>query len=110
MNGYNVLTDAVRLIGLETPDDSLKIRGLAMINTILCELGYHPIRLLSQKTEVYSAVAVQALIVGTAMLIANSLGDSDCRNALSSAYNDIRRSAMGNINRIRDVMPKGDVL
>ena len=38
MNGYKLLEDAARLIGLESADENLKIIGLPIVNAVLAEL------------------------------------------------------------------------
>ena len=47
MNGYSMLNEAARLIGLDTADEKLKILGLTLLNTALADLGFKSVPTLS---------------------------------------------------------------
>lgn len=108
MNGYKLLTDAARLIGIVETDEELRIIGLPLINTVISELGFVPITSLSESVGISSPSATQALLFGTAMLICNALGDEEGRYAMSQIYSAKRAAIKGRVDRIRDTIPKGD--
>ena len=39
MNGYAMLNEAARLIGLDSADEKLKIIGLTLLNSALVDMG-----------------------------------------------------------------------
>lgn len=110
MNGYRLLDDACRLLGLERADDSVKIMGRPIINAVLCELGFAPLSSLSEPVGVLSPKAEQALLFGTAMLIANATGDETGRNSMSQIYSQKRAALKGRISAVKNRFPGGGVL
>ncbi len=108
MNGYELLINSTRLIGINEPDENLKIIGLPLINAVIEELGFLPLSSLAENTGISSPDHRQALTFGTAMLICNALGDESGRNAMSQLYSRKLAKINGKNHRVRDVLPKGD--
>jgi hypothetical protein len=108
MTGYGLLTEGLRLMGIGEMDENIKIIGLTLVNTVICDLGFAPIGSLSENIGISSGDAVQTLIFGVATLICNAMGDTDGRNAMSGIYSQKLAAYKGRINKVRDVMPKGE--
>lgn len=108
MNGYKLISDASKMIGMEIIDEKLKIIGLPIVNAVLEELGFCPLKTLSDGVGVYSRPARQALVFGTAMLICNALGDDEGRASMSGLYNQKLSLLRGSVAKVRDTQPKGD--
>jgi hypothetical protein len=108
MNGYDVLTNSARLIGIKHQDETIKIMGLSFVNAILNEMGFAGLSSLSEAVGVSGEGAEQTLIFGTAMLMANAFGDADGRRAMAELYTRrIAKNGSG-IALIRDKLPKGE--
>lgn len=107
MNGYKLLDDACRLLGLEGADDNVKIIGRPLVNAILGELGFAPIDSLSELVGVLSSRAEQALLFGTAMLIAGATGDETGKNTMSELYGRKRAALKGRISSVKARFPGG---
>lgn len=108
MNGYKLLEDAARLIGLETADENLKIIGLPIVNAVLTERGYAEISSLSEKVGISSGRACSALRFGVAALVAGALGDTVAESYAKRKYSEHLSKLPSNVKRVRDVLPKGD--
>ena len=108
MNGYEILNSAAKLAGFQGLDENLKITGLALVNTVIAEMGYLPISSLSEDTGIASPDARSTLITGTAMLISGSLGDTEERAAFSKIFCSKLATLKGKIGKVKDVLPKGD--
>ena len=110
MNGYKVLEEAAKLQGIATLDDNLKIIGLPIINAILGEMGFSESTSLSNLIGLPSVSHRRTLISGTAMLIANAVGDTSAARAFSADYNKKLSIIKGETLKVKDVMPKGEWL
>ncbi len=108
MNGYKLLEDAARLIGLETADENLKIIGLPLVNAVITELGFMEISSLSEKIGISSVKVCTALRFGVAALIAGALGDSAAEAFANRKYREHYTKLTSSIQKVRDVLPKGD--
>lgn len=108
MNGYDILTLSARLIGIERLDEGIKMMGLSILNATLDDMGFMPISSLSEDTGLPAPGDRQTLIFGTAMLLANALGDGDGREAMGELYARRTAAKKGAIRSLRDVMPKGE--
>lgn len=108
MNGYKLLTEAARLIGLEDADENLKIIGLPIVNSVITELGYAEILSLSEKIGISSKKVCLALRFGVASLIAGAIGDSVARDFAQQKYKEQKTRLACRIEKVRDVLPKGD--
>lgn len=108
MNGYKLIQDAARLIGLEGADENLKIIGLPLVNEIITELGYLPLSSLSDKIGISYPAACSALRFGVAALIANALGDEEAKDTMYQMYSKKYSRLTSKIERVKDVMPKGE--
>lgn len=107
MNGYKLLTESARLIGLETVDENLKIIGLPLVNAVICELGYVEISSLSEKIGISSQKVLSALRFGVASLIANAVGDTEAATLTNEKYLSLLTKLKSRIDKVRDVLPKG---
>lgn len=108
MNGYKLLEDAARLIGLETADENLKIIGLPLVNAVITELGYTGIDSLSEKIGISSDKTCHALKFGVASLIANATGDTVASGTMREMYLSMYSKLSSRVERVRDVLPKGE--
>lgn len=108
MNGYKILEDAARLLGLSGLDENLKIIGLPLLNEIITELGFIPVSSLSDFIGISSAKYLSALRFGVATLVANALGDYDSRNAMSKIYTAKLSEVKCKVERVRNVIPGGE--
>lgn len=110
MNGYKVLEEAAKLQGISVLDDNLKIIGLSVINAVLSEMGFSELESLSHLVGLPSISHRRALISGSAMLIANAVGDTDGAKAFSDDYNKKLAGLKGEVCKVKDAMPKGEWL
>lgn len=108
MNGYRLLDEAARLIGLESADENIKIIGFSLVNEIITELGFVPLSSLSEKIGISSYAACSALRFGVAALIANAIGDEEAKNTMYQLYLKKYSRLTSKIERVKDVMPKGE--
>lgn len=108
MNGYKVLEEAAKLQGISVLDENIKIIGLTIINAVLSEMGFAEAESLSHPIGLPSLSHRRALISGTAMFIANAVGDDLSRNAFSEDYNKKLAKLSSKICRVKDTLPKGE--
>ena len=111
MTGHKIFNDAMKLLGYTDSfgeiDDStgLKQRATAVINRILCDLGEEfSIERLTDKITL-SKEKEDALIYGTAMLLALSDNDGGKNKLFAEIYNGKRSVAKGNKSSVTDTMP-----
>ena len=109
MNGYKVIEEGAKIIGVSNLDDNLKIIGLPLVNSVLEDMGFVTITSLSQAVGLPSESHRRTLVFGVAMLIANALGDTEARQSMSDIYSKRLGLIKGSISGIRDVMPKGEI-
>lgn len=108
MNGYKLLEDAAKLLGLDRADDNMKIIGLPLVNEIITELGFVPIDSLSEKIGTASPAVCSAMRFGVAALMANAVGDTVLYNTLAQTFNQKRSTLASKIEKVRDVLPRGE--
>lgn len=108
MNGYKLLEDSARLIGLEAADENLKIIGLPIVNSVINELGYAEISSLSEKIGISSKRVCTALRFGVASLIAFARGDNEVGSVMNEKYAACYTKLNSNIEKVCDVLPKGE--
>lgn len=108
MNGYKLLEDAARLIGLEAVDENLKIIGLSIVNSVITELGYAEISSLYEKIGISSKRVCTALRFGVASLIASARGDSENGAVMNEKFTAHYTRLNSRIEKVRDVLPKGE--
>ena len=108
MNGYKLLDEAAKLLGMDWADENIKIIGLPLVNEIICELGFMPISSLSERIGIASPTVCSALRFGVATLIANAIGDLPSRNSLSQIYAQKYSKIASKIDKVRDIFPRGE--
>lgn len=111
MTGHKIFDNAIKLLGYTDSfgeiDDStgLKARATAVINRILADLNINiSINKLSDEILI-SKEAEDALIYGTAMLLALSDNDGGKNKLFAEIYNGKRSLAKGNKSFIADNLP-----
>ena len=111
MTAHKIFDDAMKLLGYTDYsgeiDDStgLKARATAVINRILSDLNIDiSINKLSDKIEA-SKEAEDALIYGTAMLLALSDNDGGKNKLFAEIYNGKRAFVKGNKSLVGDTLP-----
>ena len=108
MNGYKLLEDSARLIGLEAVDENLKIIGLPIVNSVITELGYAEVSSLYEKIGISSKMVCNALRFGVASLIAAARGDSENGAVMKEKYSACYTRLNSHIEKVCDVLPKGE--
>lgn len=108
MNGYVLIEESARLIGLDFADEKLKIIGLTLVNTILCDLGYMGIKSLSNPLGITNQKVLDALKFGVAALGANAVGDGAMAENMSGIYRDKKGRLNAKISSVRDTLPRGE--
>lgn len=111
MKGYKIFDDAMKLLGYTDSfgeiDDStgLKSRATAVINRILSDLNIDVfISKLSDEIRV-AKEAEDAIIYGTAMLLALSDNDGGKNKLFADIYNGKRAAVKGSKSLITDTLP-----
>ncbi len=102
MNGYNLLQQAVRLLGREQLDENLKIIGLELLSAVAEDMGYIPPKSLSEKPPFVGESDRMTALYGLAMLIANASGEEDMRAAFSDIYGRRLSGAKGRTLKVKD--------
>ncbi len=110
MNGYKLLEQAVRLTGVEQPDENLKIIGLSLLSAVAEDMGYRPPESLAQTVPFIGRTDRMTACYGLAMLIANAVGDEEQRSAFSDIYSRRLGSAKGCTSEVKDSIFKGGCL
>ena len=106
MNGYDILTAAARLTGIQQLDENLKIIGLTIVNSVLEDMGFLAVSSLGESVGLPSTGQRQTLIYGVAMLICNALGDAEGRKAMSDIYYPRLALIKGRVSSVRNIFPK----
>ncbi|MBE6781733.1 MAG: hypothetical protein E7540_03320 [Ruminococcaceae bacterium] len=109
MNGYKVLEEGAKLIGISSLDDNLKIIGLPLLNSVVEDMGFVSLPSLSHLIGLPSDSHRRTLVFGVAMLLANALGDTEARESMSDIYSKRLGLIKGSVSSVRDVMPKGEI-
>ena len=108
MNGYIMLNEAARLIGLDTADEKLKILGLTLLNTALADLGFKSVPTLSLRLPEMGVKGAEAVKFCLAALMANAIGDSVSAENMSTVYRAKKGELKNSISKVRDTLPKGE--
>ena len=108
MNGYSLLNEAARLIGLDGADEKLKIIGLKLLNSALADMNCPKILSLSAPLKIMGVKEAEAVKFCLAALAANALGDSEAAENMSRIYRKLKGETRDRITRVRDTMPKGE--
>lgn len=108
----NILNRAVMLCGADSDyisdnnHETLKVRGLSAINTVLYDICEMPaFESLSDETEINAPVA-DAAVYGTAMFLCLAFGDTDKSSLFSKIYSDKRTAVKSGVGYIIDESPK----
>lgn len=109
MNGYKVLEEAAKLLGLSSVDENLKIIGLPLVNEILIDLGFAPLSSLYEKVGISSEKMLSALRFGVSALVAGAQGDFDSRESMSATYTAKKAELKNHISRVKNVIPGGEM-
>lgn len=110
MTGFDVYKRCMALSGHTFSDDEviadkvLIARIPEFINQIATDLKIENIENLSDEINA-SDIKIDALISGTAMLLALTEGDGDKNRIFTEIYNSKRSAALSESNRIADVFP-----
>ncbi|MBO5852313.1 MAG: hypothetical protein J6Q74_00690 [Clostridia bacterium] len=108
MNGYALLEEAARLIGLDFNDEKIKIIGLTLVNTALLDLGFAKIQGLGNPLGISNQKAEQALKFCLAALISNAVGDSATAENMSRIYGAQKAEIKSKTDRVREAFPQGE--
>ena len=108
MKAYDIYKKAAIRAGITENDilsDSFAKKGAEFINQIANDLNIGNIESLYDKIDCTSLQA-EALCCGVAMLISQSISDSEKNSVLTDIYNSKRASALSKITSVKDVIPK----
>lgn len=108
MNGYNLLDEAAKLLGLDSADENMKIIGLPLLNEIIVDLGFMPLASLSETLGIAAPATLSALRFGVAALVANAVGEKENATALFELYSQKKTRLSSKIERVKDVLPRGE--
>ena len=109
MTGYEIYRQAESLLGYSDThriceQDEVTTCGIDQINCILADLHCQTIPALVTELEL-SAPIKEALLCGTAALIALSDGDFEKNRTWATVYQSKRAAALAGIGTISDVLP-----
>lgn len=110
MSGYDLLTKATRLLGMEAPDEGMKLAGATALSEVMTDLGFRPISSLSEMVGVASPKTVNALVFGLASHLALAMGDSTAHALLSKQYSRQRAALLGRSEQVCDKLFGGEGL
>ena len=108
MNGYGMLNEAARLIGLDTADQKLKILGLTLLNTALADLGFKSVPTLSLRLPDMGVKGAEAVKFCLAALMANAIGDSEMAENMSAIYRGKKAKIQFAVEKVKDTLPRGE--
>ena len=108
MNGYGILNESARLIGMDFADEKLKTIGLTLLNSALSDMGIRGISSLSATPRFKSQSEGEAVKFLLSALIANAVGDSLQAENMSQIYNTKKGELKACIGRIKDTLPRGE--
>ena len=108
MNGYSMLNEAARLIGLDTADQKLKILGLTLLNTALADLGFKSVPTLSLRLPDMGVKGAEAVKFCLAALMANAIGDTEAAENMSTVYRGKKAELKSTIAKVKDTLPRGE--
>ena len=108
MNGYFILNEAARLIGMDAADEKLKIIGVTLLNTALADMGCQKSISLSAPLTTKDEKVKEAVKFCLAALIANAIGDTEAAENMSGIYRVKKGELKAGIQRVKDILPKGE--
>ena len=108
MNGYAMLNEAARLIGLDSADEKLKIIGLTLLNSALVDMGIKRVPTLSLRLCICSDKKAEAVKFCLAALMANAIGDSAAAENMSKIYIAKKGELLSCIKKVKDTLPQGE--
>ena len=114
MTAANIFSKAISLIGYtgDSHIESIKQRAISLINAAYIDvcraknIEFEPIKALSDELLVDEKLALDVLIYGLAMFIAQSEGDDEISAFFCDLYNR-KRGSLATSDRIIDVLPCG---
>lgn len=122
MSGYDVLRQAIRLLGytdtlgeLDSAQNAEAYRrGLSVINQLVCDLSLSesgkmapPLLSLRQELPLSERTVRDVLPYGVAMLLAAAEGDGDNQQLFAALYDQKRVSVRSGYERRTDTLPRG---
>ena len=108
MNGYALLNEAARLIGLDTADEKLKTIGLTLLNSALADIELTPIHSLSARVKVKGVKQVEAVKFCLAALVSNAIGDTAQAENMSRIYTSKKGELKSVIGRVSERLFLGE--
>ena len=114
MTAANIFSKAISLIGYtgDSHIESIKQRAIPLINAAYIDvcraknIEFTPIKAMSDELLVDEKLALDVLIYGLAMFIAQSEGDDEISAFFCDLYNR-KRGSLATSDRIIDVLPRG---
>ena len=108
MNGYVILNESARLIGMDAADEKLKIIGATLLNTALADMSCQKCLSLSAPLKTKDERMLEAVKFCLAALIANAIGDTEAAENMSRIYKTKKGELKAGIQRVKDALPKGE--
>ena len=114
MTAANIFLRAVSLIGYtgDSHIESMKQRAIPLVNAAyinVCRaknIEFTPIKSMSDSLALEEELALDVMVYGLAMFIAQSEGDDEISAFFCDLYNR-KRGSLATSDRIIDVMPRG---
>ena len=114
MTAANIFLRAVSLIGYtgDSHIESMKQRAIPLVNAAYIDvcraknIEFTPIKSMSDSLALEEELALDVMVYGLAMFIAQSEGDDEIRAFFCDLYNR-KRGSLATSDRIIDVMPRG---
>ena len=114
MTAANIFSKAISLIGYtgDSHIESIKQRAIPLINAAYIDvcraknIEFTPIKAMSDELLIDEKLALDVLVYGLAMFIAQSEGDDEISAFFCDLYNR-KRGSLATSDRIIDVLPRG---
>lgn len=114
MTAANIFLRAISLIGYtgDSHIESIKQRAIPLINAAYIDvcraknIEFTPIKSMSDELLIDEKLALDVLVYGLAMFIAQSEGDDEISAFFCDLYNR-KRGSLATSDRIIDVLPRG---
>ena len=114
MTAANIFLRAISLIGYtgDSHIESMKQRAIPLINAAYIDvcraknIEFTPIKSMSDSLALEEELALDVMVYGLAMFIAQSEGDDEISAFFCDLYNR-KRGSLATSDRIIDVMPRG---
>ena len=114
MTAANIFLRAISLIGYtgDSHIESIKQRAIPLINAAYIDvcraknIEFTPIKSMSDELLIDEKLALDVLVYGLAMFIAQSEGDDEISAFFCDLYNR-KRGSLATSDRILDVLPRG---